>query len=304
MRKKMTHLWGIDLGGTKIEGVVLKREEGFEVVERLRLPTEREKGYDHILNQISRVVDQLCTRTGLRPESIGFGTPGTIDPSTQLLKNSNTIVLNNQPLKAVLEERLGVPIKMANDANCFAVAETLLGAVPKYVPDAKVVFGVIMGTGTGGGVVIDGVARDGRQGIGGEWGHNFLDDSGGPCYCGLEGCVEMIISGPALERFYQQQKGAALPLREIISRHKAQTDPIATQTVERLLYFFGKALASVVNVLDPDAIVLGGGLANIDLLYTEGRRQLEHFVFNTKLETPLLRPELGDSAGVFGAALL
>lgn len=300
----MAPYWGIDLGGTKIEGVVLQSESNTKVIERLRLPTERDKGYDHILQQIARVVKQLQQKSGLQPNAIGIGTPGTLDPSTQLLKNSNTVVLNNRPLKADLEALLGLPVVMANDANCFAIAEARLGVVQEQVPDAQVVFGVIMGTGVGGGLVINGRVRNGRHGITGEWGHNFLDESGGECYCGLVGCVETVLSGTGLERFYQQQAGAHLSLREIVKRHTAQTDAIATQTVERLLYFYGKALASIVNTIDPDAIVIGGGVGNIDLLYTEGRKWVEHFTFNDSLKTPILKPALGDSAGVFGAALL
>jgi fructokinase len=297
--------WGIDLGGTKVEGVLLKRTPAsFEVIERLRLPTEREKGYTHILGQIKKVVDQLQERSGLQPQVIGIGTPGTLDPGSRLLKNSNTVVLNGKPLKADLERIIGIPLKIANDANCFAVAETLLGVVPQQVPDAEVVFGVIMGTGVGGGLVLQGKVRNGVHGISGEWGHNFLDPSGGDCYCGLNGCVEQVISGPALERFYEEKTGQKQSLKTIVARHKNQEDPIATETMERLLYFFGKALSSVINVLDPDAVVLGGGVGNIDLLYTEGRRWVEHFSFNPTLTTPILKPSLGDSAGVFGAALL
>lgn len=300
----MEPLWGIDLGGTKIEGVVIEQLNPIKVIARLRLPTEREKGYEHVITQITKVVDSLKQETGLQPKHIGIGTPGTLDPQTQTMKNSNTTILNGMPLHSDLEKALGIPVAMANDANCFAVAEARMGAVVKAVPDAKVVFGVIMGTGVGGGLVINGQVRNGQHGIAGEWGHSFLDESGGPCYCGLTGCIEQIISGPALERYYKAQSGNHLSLRDIYQHHLDGTDPIASETIQRLIHFFGKAIASVVNMLDPDAIVLGGGVGNIDLLYTEGVKKAAHFSFNPSLNTAFLKPELGDSAGVFGAALL
>ena len=300
----MQPVWGIDLGGTKIEGVILKDGQRVEVLHRLREPTQREKGYDHIIKQVQLVITRLSEASGLQPERIGIGTPGTTNPRTGLMKNSNTTCLNDRPFRADLERQLGIPVKMANDANCFAIAEANLGAVRDHVPDAQLVFGVILGTGVGGGVVIKGQVWNGAQGIGGEWGHTFLDESGGPCYCGDVGCTEMIISGPALEKYYEKISGQRLLLKEITQRHAAQSDPYATETMERLLHYFAKGISNVINILDPDAIVLGGGVGNIDLLYTEGVRRIEQFIFNKTVDTPFLKPKLGDSAGVFGAALL
>jgi fructokinase len=300
----MEPVWGIDLGGTKIEGVILKDGQNAEVLHRLREPTEKEKGYHHIIHQIQLVVKRLSEASGLKPQKIGIGTPGTISPHTGLMKNSNTTCLNDRPFRDDVEQKLGIPVKMANDANCFAVAEANLGAVKDHLPNAKLVFGVILGTGVGGGVVINGQVWNGAQGIGGEWGHTFLDESGGPCYCGDTGCTEMVISGPALEKYYETISGSYLPLKEITERHLAQRDPFASQTIERLLHFFAKGISNVINILDPDAIVLGGGVGNIDLLYSEGVKRVEQFIFNKTVNTPFLKPKLGDSAGVFGAALL
>lgn len=300
----MEPVWGIDLGGTKIEGAILEHRNSTNTLVRIRVPTERDLGYQHILGQIAKLVKQMEEATALKPRAIGFATPGTLDPSTQTLKNSNTVCMNGQPFKQDVEDLLGIPIFMANDANCFAVAEANLGIVQEKVPHAKVVFGVIMGTGVGGGVVINGKVLNGLHGIGGEWGHNFMDESGGPCYCGQIGCNETIFSGPALERYYESIAGKALKLKEIVAHHKAGTDAKATDTIERLIHFFGRGLSSIINVIDPDAIVLGGGLGNIDLLYNEGFKSVEQHIFNPKLETPFLKPKLGDSAGVFGAALL
>lgn len=298
------NLWGIDLGGTKVEGAILKSAAEPEVLFRDRLPTEGHKGYDHILGQIKQVVDKMEKAAGYKPKKIGIATPGTLDPGLGLMKNSNSTSLNGRPLKTDLEKMLGVEFFMANDANCFALAEANMGIAKEKYPNAKVVFGVIMGTGVGGGVVVDGKVINGLQGIGGEWGHNYLDESGGPCYCGKSGCVEKVLAGPALEKYYAIISGQQKSMRDVYELYKAGTDPYAKQTIERLTNFFGLALSVVVNILDPDVIVIGGGVGNIDIIYTEGRDNLKKYIFNNRLDTPILKPKLGDSAGVFGAAYL
>lgn len=295
-------LWGIDLGGTKIEGIVLASAQDPKVLARLRVPTESKHGYEHICGQIQKLVALLETEVGHRPNAIGIGTPGTQDPTTGLQKNSNTTCLNGKALQRDLEGLLSMRVALANDANCFALAEARMGVVPTAVPNAKLVFGIIMGTGVGGGLVINGEVWNGGHGIGGEWGHNHLDDSGGPCYCGLTGCIETVISGPALERYYKDLTGTEKKLHEIVANRAI--DLHAQATVERLLTMFGKAIASLVNVLDPDALVIGGGVGNVDLLYTEGRAHVAKYLFNPDFKTPILKPVLGDSAGVFGAAYL
>ncbi len=300
----MNPLWGIDLGGTKIEGVVLEDRNHPVVLSRLRVPTEQEGGYRHIISQIGKLIQKLSQETGLTPSRIGMGTPGVLEPSSQLMKNCNTVSLLGKPLKKDLEEALNMEFEMANDANCFAVAETNLGIVKDVIPEAKVTFGIIMGTGVGGGLVVDGQPIYGKQGIAGEWGHNFLDESGGPCYCGKTGCVETILSGPGLERYYLSISGDHLPLRDIIRfAHQGEND-YAVATLDRLVKFFGKGISYLINIIDPDALILGGGLGNIDDLYTRGVEEVGKHVFNHRLETLFLKPKLGDSAGVFGAALL
>jgi predicted NBD/HSP70 family sugar kinase len=300
----MSPLWGIDLGGTKIEGVVIENAESMKVLQRMRLPTEQENGYVHVIRQIFKLVETLTAEVGMRPEIIGMGTPGILDPTSQRLKNSNTVCLNGKPLKSDLENLIGLPFEMANDANCFALAEAKIGAVPHVLPDAKVVWGIIMGTGVGGGIVINGEILEGRHGIGGEWGHSFLDASGGECYCGKIGCAETVISGPALALYYNGLTGKNLKLPEIVDAYYNGDDDAAEATMERLIHFFGKGVGNVINIIDPDVIVIGGGLGNIDLLYAEGVEEVRKHVFNDKLETLILKPKLGDSAGVFGAALL
>jgi fructokinase len=297
-------LWGIDLGGTKMEGVILESIHYPNPVVRTRLDTESSKGYDHILDRIGRLIGEMEQRSGLKPRAIGFGTPGVLDPTLRVMKNCNTVVLNGKPLEDDLTTRLGIPVLLANDANCFALAETQWGVVSSQMPGARMVFGIILGTGVGGGLVIDGKIWSGRHGIGGEWGHNFLDQSGGPCYCGKTGCVETVICGPATERYYRGLTGQALSLKEIVTGHKTGSDAAATQTIERLCHFFGKGISVVTNLLDPEVIVVGGGVGNIDALYTLGLEELRRFIFNNRVEVQLLKPSLGDSAGVFGAAAL
>ncbi|MBD2753848.1 ROK family protein [Spirosoma validum] len=306
----MQTYWGVDLGGTKIEGVVLAAPSPDAVLIRKRVDTESQYGYEHIISQISKLIQLLKDETGLQPDKIGFCTPGTIDPGTNTMKNSNIICINGRPFQDDLSKALGVTVRTMNDANCFALSEATMGRVQDVIPDFRMVFGVIMGTGVGGGVVFRGldgqpVVQAGRQGIGGEWGHNILEENGYPCYCGKRGCNEQVISGPALQRFYLEQSGESRNLKEILDRHYQGIDSYATATVERLLEYFGRAVSTLVNILDPDAIVLGGGVGNVDLLYTEGVERAKKYVFNSgRLDTLFLKPKLGDSAGVFGAALL
>lgn len=298
------NLWGIDMGGTKIEGVILKSAKDPKVLFRDRLPTEADKGYQHILGQVKEVVNLMRKYAGAEPSRIGFSTPGTLDPKLGTMKNCNSVAMNGQPMKKDLDRVLGLEIEIANDANCFALAEARLGVVQEQFPNARVVFGVILGTGVGGGIVVDGRPIMGLQGIAGEWGHNFLDESGGPCYCGKSGCVEKVIAGPALEKYYFNETGNKKPLKDIVALAESKVDPTAQKTMIRLVEFFGKALSVVINILDPDVVVIGGGVGNIDLLYDRGLDSLRKYVFNNRLDTPVVRPLLGDSAGVFGAAFL
>jgi len=295
------NLWGIDLGGTKIEGAILDPARPDRAVHRLRLPTESHLGYEHVLSQIQRVVEQLEATSGLpRPGRLGIGTPGATEPATGGLKNSNTVCLNGRPLRDDLSSRLGLEVRLANDANCFALAEATLGAAR----DCSVVMGLILGTGVGGGLVVNGRLLEGRHGIAGEWGHNPMCGETTPCYCGRRGCVETVLAGPSLERFYREQGGETIRLPEIAGR-AAQGESLSVATLDRLREKFGEAIAVILNILDPDAIVIGGGVGNLDLLYTEEARAavLRH-TFNGEVRTQFLKPVLGDSAGVFGAAML
>lgn len=284
---------GIDLGGTKIEAICL--DEKSQVIARKRVPTNQHNGYKSILSSISGLVDDITEN--ISDYTIGICTPGAISKKTGLIKNSNTQCLIGMPLQNDLEQMLGKKVAMENDANCFAMAEATMGAAVGY----GVVFGVILGTGVGGGIVIDGKIHRGRTYIAGEWGHHTLHGDGNKCYCGKSGCVETYISGPALEKRWFQITGKSEPLMAIVQN----LDGTEGQAWKyEFLENFGTGLANVIDILDPDAIVLGGGMSNIDFLYTEGRDSVYRKVFSDLVDTPILKNSLGDSAGVFGAALL
>ena len=283
---------GIDLGGTKTEGIILN--DNLEPIERKRILTPQ-NDYNAILNSVVDLVNDLKTKTN--DSTIGICTPGAISKKTGLIKNSNTQCLIGMPLKEDLEKALGQKVSMENDANCFAMAEAKMGAAKDY----DVVFGVIMGTGVGGGIVINKKIHHGRTNIAGEWGHHTLHQNGNKCYCGKNGCVETYISGPALEKRWNELTGKKDSLPQIIQN---LDDDKVIQWKNEFLHNFGTALANVIDILDPDAIVLGGGVSNVSFLYDEGKKAVYDSVFSDLVDTPILKNQLGDSAGVFGASLL
>jgi fructokinase len=285
---------GIDLGGTKIEGILL--DDSFNVVERTRIPTQQEKGYKSIINSIVSLVEELKIKANGNV-TIGVSAPGAISKKSGLIKNSNTQCLIGMPLKEDLKQALDQEIVIENDANCFALAEATLGVAKNH----NVVFGVIIGTGVGGGIVINGEIHKGRTYIAGEWGHHTLRINGNKCYCGKLGCVETYISGPALEKRWTELTGKTESLPSIIHNLDAEK---GQQWKKEFLENFGIGLANVIDILDPDVIVLGGGISNISFLYDEGRDAVYDKVFSDLVETPILKNQLGDSAGVFGASLL
>lgn len=292
---------GVDLGGTKIEAIALD-EQGLELM-RKRLDTPA-TDYQKILHAIKQLVDELEAHTG-KDGQVGIGTPGALSPATGLLRNSNTVCMNYMPVKQDLEALLKRPITMANDANCFALSEAVDGAAT----GADVVFGVIVGTGTGAGVVVHGKVLTGPNAIAGEWGHNPLpwprdDERPGPkCYCGKFGCVETFISGPGMVRDHRLHTGQQLSTREIVKRVE-QGDPAAELTLQRYENRMARSLAHVINILDPDVIVLGGGMSNIQRLYQKVPAIWGDYVFSDKVFTKLVAPKYGDSSGVRGAAWL
>lgn len=291
---------GVDLGGTKTEALALG-PGGVELL-RLRRPTPPE--YDGTLATIAALVGEIEASLGRRG-TIGVGMPGSISPATGLVKNANSTWLLGRPLKEDLERLLGREVRLANDANCFALSEARDGAAA----GAGTVFGVIVGTGTGGGVVANGRVLAGRNGVAGEWGHNPLpwargEELPGPaCWCGKHGCVETFLSGPGLARDHRAATGAELSAAEVVAAAQAG-DVDAAATLGRHADRMARALASVIDVLDPDAIVLGGGLSNVAGLYEAVPRLWGRWVFSDRVDTPLLPPRWGDSSGVRGAAWL
>jgi fructokinase len=285
---------GIDLGGTKIETIVLKDQLP---IFRDRVPTEAEKGPDHILNQISKIYTQALDEVGSDDFTVGVCTPGSLAPVTKLLRNSNTICLNGTALHSMIQEKLNHSVKIENDANCFALAEATLGAGKGH----ELVFGIIMGTGCGGGFVFNNQIRLGPNLISGEWGHSVLYPDGNGCYCGKRGCVETYISGGGLETLLKNHD-IHYSAKEFLN--KKNKNGIEIKIFDEFINNFGRSVANIVNSIDPDIIVLGGGLSNLENLYNDGIKEIQKYVFSESLKTPIVMNRLGDSAGVYGAALL
>ena len=290
---------GIDLGGTKIEIVALSADGETRFSRRVRTPRG---DYAGTIRAIVDLVSAAELATGERG-SVGIGIPGAVSPATGLIKNANSTWLNGRPLDADLARALARPVRLANDANCFALSEATDGAGA----GADVVFGVILGTGTGGGVVVHGRLLVGANAIAGEWGHNALpwpdrdEWPGPPCYCGRRGCIETFLSGAGLQRAFGS--GGALEAHEIAAA-AGTGDLAARAAVDRYTGRLAKALASVINLLDPDVIVLGGGLSNIGSLYEEVPRRWGAWIFSDVATTRLQRAAHGDASGVRGAAWL
>ena len=292
---------GIDLGGSKIEGILLNGNGAESARERVATP---QGDYMATLEAISHMVDRLEQQAGVTC-SVGIGIPGTHSRATGLVKNSNSVCLNGQPLRRDLEALLGRTLRFANDADCFALSEAHDGAAA----GADTVFGVIVGTGTGGGIVCRGHLLSGPNGIAGEWGHNPLpwpqaNELPGPdCYCGKQGCIETWLSGPGLARDHAAQNGDAMDA-VAVAQAAVTGEPAARATLERYADRMARALASVINIIDPDVIVLGGGISNIEGLYSAVPQRWGNYVFSDTVETRLVRAMHGDASGVRGAAWL
>ncbi|MEM7499956.1 MAG: ROK family protein [Pseudomonadota bacterium] len=299
----MTVRVGVDLGGTKTEAVALG--PGDRVLARERLPTPR-TDYHGIVRTVVEAVQRVESTIGASAPAIGIGIPGALSPVTGLVRNANTVVLIGKPLDSDLEAALRRPVRVENDANCFALAEARAGAGRGY----GVVAGLILGTGAGSGIVVDGRVLVGPNRIAGEWGHTALprpspEESPGPeCYCGRRGCLELWVSGSGLERDHAAANDGATIEGAAIVAAAAAGDAAAAASLARHLERLGRGLSLIVNILDPDAIVLGGGLSKLDHLYEGLRQATRPHVFSDCFETPILRNELGDSAGVIGAAWL
>jgi fructokinase len=292
---------GVDLGGTKIEAIAL--DQAGRELHRRRVPSPRDH-YGATIATITELVQGLEAELGAQG-SVGIGIPGTISPASGLVKNANSTWLNGQPLHRDLAAALARPVRVQNDANCFALSEATDGAAA----GAAVIFGVILGTGVGGGVVVQGRAIIGRNAIAGEWGHSPLpwprdgERPGPPCYCGKQGCIETFLSGPGLAQDYAEAGGETISAKEI-AELAAAGDPGAEAALRRYEDRLARGLAQVVNLLDPDVIVLGGGLSNLDRLYGSLSEAMAPLVFSDQITTSIRPPRHGDSSGVRGAAWL
>jgi len=292
---------GIDLGGTKIEGIAIAPDGGEVVRTRIAAPRG---DYQHTLDAVCSLVDAIERDAG-EGGTVGVGIPGTISPATGLVKNANSTWLIGKPLGEDLPRLLGRSVRFANDANCFALSEATDGAGA----GAATVFGVIVGTGCGGGVVVGGRVLVGANAIAGEWGHNPLpaprgdEIPGPPCYCGRRGCTEQFLSGPALARDYRESGGESMTAAEIAAR-AAAGEALAETALSRYAERMARALASIINVIDPDVVVLGGGVSNVERLYTLVPQMWSPYVFSDRVATRLVRARHGDSSGVRGAAWL
>lgn len=287
---------GIDLGGTKTEAILL--DPAGTVLWRQRRPTPRVEGYDAILTVVAEMILEAASQLSPHsPYTVGVGIPGSIDAATNLVRNANSTCLIGKPLQTDIERLIGSPVEVRNDADCFTMAECHAGAGQGY----GLVFGIIMGTGCGGGICINGVVREGPHRIAGEWGHLSVDPTGTTCYCGNRGCVETLISGSGVEGAYFTEYGNQLTMDEIVALARIG-EKQCREIFERFLDDFGRCLGGLISILDPDAIVLGGGLSNIDELYSVGKENVRRYAFHDNLQTPILKNRLGDSAGVFGAA--
>lgn len=287
----------IDLGGTKTE-VLLSGENPLDEIIRKRVPTGQEFGYEHILTQTTDLIQEVRQKCS-SPPKIGIGIPGTISPKNGLIKNSNSQCLIGQPFQKDLEQILKQAVVMENDANCFALAEATYGAGQ----GKELVLGIIMGTGMGGGIIHQGKIWKGKSGIGGEWGHSTVNFQGPQCWCGRRGCLEAYLSGPAIEAHYLELAGKQLPLAAIYQDWE-RGEVIAREVLDEMLMIFGEGLANLICSFDPDLVVIGGGVSNLPILYQEGVKEVEKRLFDEGLTTPIVQNQLGDSAGIYGAALL
>ena len=287
---------GIDLGGTKTEAVLLDHNN--KLIKKIRTASPVKLGYKALLENISDIVKELDTHNSARCP-IGIGTPGSIDKDSGLVKYSNTVCLNEKPLLLDLERLLNRPTRIENDANCFALSEAIDGSGQNH----NTVFGIIMGTGVGGGIVVNNKIINGPNSMTGEWGHTVLDHTGAACYCGLKGCIETYLSGPGLIQHFINNGGSCITAVEQLLKLAESNDAIALMTLDNFYTHFASSISQIIKFLDPDVIILGGGLSNIDALYTTAALRINRY-FSKPISVSLKQNTHGDSSGVLGAAYL
>ena len=293
----MKHI-GVDLGGTKIE-IILTEDNVLNILERKRVKTHQHEGYEPLVAQVAGLIQDFL-QLAQDEVTIGLGIPGSISPQNGVVQGGNTQCLNGHPLQKDLEALVEHPVHVENDANCFALSEALLGAGAGH----EAVLGIIMGTGVGGGIVYSGKLWRGVHGNAGELGHMILKSEGLSCWCGRIGCMELYLSGVGIERIYQEQAGTPKPLPEIYQAHAEGTDPIATRVMEDFVENFGRGMGNLLTIFDPSILVLGGGVSNLPILYDQGATASIQHAFHPEFPVPIVQNKLGDSSGIYGAAML
>ena len=294
--KRQKYKIGVDLGGTKTESILLNPDN--KETYRKRIQTPVSSGYEAVVKSLYELISDTAGNVPSGYEyTIGIGIPGSINLDTGLIQNANTTCLIGRPLKKDIEDLLGRETAIENDANCFTLAESVAGAAKDY----SLVFGIIMGTGCGGGMCIDGAVRNGNHSIAGEWGHFSVDPDGAECYCGNRGCIETKISGGGVETAYLTKYGRKMTMTDIVEGYRSY-EPSCVTVFDSFLDDFGRCLGGLISILDPDAVVIGGGLSNIQEIYTKGYDLVKRYAFHADIKTPVLQNKLGDSGGVFGAA--
>ncbi len=291
---------GVDLGGTKIEAILLDAEGGEGDRRRTHTPRDTGADYDRILRSVHSLITEMAKGVPAGQEyTVGIGVPGALDLENDQVVNANTVCLKGRPFRRDMEALVGRPVGVENDANCFALAESQWGAAT----DHRFVFGIIMGTGCGGGICIDGRIHRGRNGLAGEWGHFSVDPQGLECFCGNRGCVETKLSGTGLSRSFYARYAQDMTAQQILEGYR-QGDPRCRAHIEQFLDDFGRCVGGLISTIDPDIVVLGGGLSNVEELYDVGVEKVRRCTFRRNITTPILKNRLGDSAGVLGAALI
>jgi len=289
---------GIDLGGTKTESILFDDKDNIVHRERVPTPSQTSDDYNNIIDTVSGLIADTTNHIPKSTEyTIGIGIPGIIDRKTHLVQNANTTSMIDRPFQKDLENRIGREIGIDNDVNCFTLAESLKGAGKGH----KVVFGIIIGTGCGGGICIDGRIHKGKHGIAGEWGHFSVDPNGPLCFCGNRGCIETQISGTGVSNAFYRKYKKKLTVEEIVEGYQNNDKP-CMEIMNQFFEDFGRAVGGMISILDPDIVVLGGGLSNITALYDKGIKLSRQYAYHPSIETPIVKNKLGDSAGVFGAA--
>ena len=293
----MNHI-AVDLGGTKIE-IILCGENILDILQRKRVPTQQDKGYERLLHQIADLMKEFL-QISQQEVVIGMGIPGSISPLTGTIVGANTQCLNGQPLQVDLQSLIDHQVYIENDANCFALSEALIGAGQGY----EAVLGIIMGSGVGGGAVYSGKLWKGANGCASEWGHQTLKSNGIPCWCGRIGCMENYLSGIGIERIYKELCGEKCSLPEIYRKYEEGEDPYAQHVMQNMISDFADGMSNLITIFDPSIIVLGGGVSNLPILYSQGASAAIQKTFHPEFTVPIVQNKLGDSSGIYGAAML